>query len=173
MPAGALDSVADTRPLRMAKGYLYEGGIRVPMMVRWPGAVAPGSRTATPAISTDLFATVLEAAGVPLPAGYPGDGESLVPVLTGDGSLARDALFFHYPNYAWHRSNRLGGAIRVGDKKLIERFDDGSVELYDLAADLGEARDAVVILLDDKRGGQRDQDHNHDGRDDDEPRHAA
>jgi len=135
---GALDSVADNRPLRAAKGFLYEGGIRVPTMVRWPGHVEPKSVSETPIISTDFFATLLDAAGVPLPASYPGDGESLLPVLTGAGELTRDALFFHYPNYAWHRSNRLGGAIRVGDYKLIERFDDGSVELYNVSADIGE-----------------------------------
>lgn len=138
---GALLSVADTRPLRMAKGYLYEGGIRVPMIVRWPNRIEPGSRTSTPVISTDLFATILDAAGIELPEDYCGDGKSLVPVLTKEGELERDALFFHYPNYAWHRSNRLGGAIRAGDYKLIERFDDGSVELYDLKGDLGEEHD--------------------------------
>jgi arylsulfatase A len=145
---GALLSVADTRPLRRAKGYLYEGGIRVPMMVRWPGMVEPGTRSGEPVISTDLFATILDAARVPLPEGYPGDGVSLVPVLTQRADLERDALFFHYPNYAWHRSNRLGGAIRVGTHKLIERFDDGSVELYDLSTDLAEERDLAAALPD-------------------------
>jgi arylsulfatase A-like enzyme len=141
---GALDSVADNRPLRGAKGDLYEGGLRVPALVRWPGVVAPGRVDATPVISTDLFATILAAAGVARPPDDPGDGTSLVPLLRG-GALERDALFFHYPNYAWHRSNRLGGAIRVGSHKLIERFDDGSLELYDLAADLGETRDLAVV----------------------------
>ncbi len=138
---GALDSVADLYPLRESKGYLYEGGIRVPMMVRWPGRVAAGVTEDEPVVSTDLFATALDAARVPLPDTYPGDGESLLPVLTGSGDLHRDALFFHYPNYAFHRANRLGSAVRVGDHKLIEYFDDGSVELYDLAHDLGEQRD--------------------------------
>lgn len=137
---GALMSVADTRPLRMGKGYLYEGGIRVPWIVRWPGRVGPGSRNATPVISTDLFVTILEAAGVAPPRNYPGDGVSLVPLLSG-GSIERDAIHFHYPNYAWHRSNRLGGAIRAGRWKLIERFDDGSVELFDLAKDRAERTD--------------------------------
>ena len=141
---GALLEVADTRPLRMAKGYLYEGGVRVPMIARWPGRIEASSRSSTPVISTDLFATILDAVRVALPPKYPGDGVSLLPLLTGRGGLDRDALFFHYPNYAWHRSNRLGGAIRVGDHKLIERFDDGSVELYDLAADLGEQHDLAA-----------------------------
>ena len=77
---GPYMDVSDPRPLRAAKGYLYEGGIRVPLMVRWPGRVNPETRSSVPAITTDLFATVLEAAQVPLPDDYPGDGESLVPV---------------------------------------------------------------------------------------------
>jgi arylsulfatase A-like enzyme len=143
---GALISVADCRPLRAGKGYLYEAGIRVPMMVRWPGRVAAGSVEATPVVSTDLFATILDAAGVAPPDGHPGDGESLVPLLTRAGQLRRDALFFHYPNYAFHRDNRLGGAIRVGDHKLIENFDDGSVELYDLRSDVGETTDLAAAM---------------------------
>lgn len=136
---GALDSVADNRPLRAAKGYLYEGGIRVPTMVRWPAVTAPGT-TDLPVISTDWFATLLDAAGASLPADDPGDSTSVLPALRGE-DMKRDALYFHYPNYAWHRSNRLGGAIRAGNLKLIERYDDGSVELYDLGADLGETED--------------------------------
>lgn len=158
---GALGSVADNRPLRAAKGYLYEGGIRVPMMVRWPGVVTPGV-TASPVISTDLYATILEAAGVPVPDDDPGDSTSVVPVLRGE-PMKRDALFFHYPNYAWHRSNRLGGAIRAGDLKLIERFDDGSLELYDLAADpsemtnLAAQRPAVAASLQSRLAAWRDE----------------
>ncbi|MFT4541639.1 MAG: arylsulfatase A [Planctomycetota bacterium] len=135
---GALASVADNRPLRGSKGYLYEAGIRVPTMVRWPGKVRPGRVDATPIISTDWFSTILDAAGVELPADYPGDGMSLVSLLDESEELEREALYFHYPNYAWHRSNRLGSAIRAGDMKLIERFDDGSLELYDLEADRAE-----------------------------------
>lgn len=143
---GALDSVADSRPLRRSKGYLYEGGIRVPALVRWPGHVAAGARERTPIISTDLFRTILSAAEVEPPADDPGDGEDLVPLFEGKEGLERDALYFHYPNYAWHRSNRLGGAIRAGDYKLIERFDDGSVELFDLARDLGEEQDLAADM---------------------------
>lgn len=138
---GALISVADCRPLRKGKGYLYEGGIRVPTMIRWPGKIQAGAVNTTPIISTDFFATILEAAGVTLPATYPGDGESLIPILTGPGSLEREAIFFHYPNYAFHGSNRLGGAVRAGDFKLIERFDDHSVELFDVRSDLSETTD--------------------------------
>lgn len=133
---GALDSVADNRPLRAAKGYLYEGGVRVPTMVRWPAAVEPGE-TDLPVISTDWYATILAAAGVRVPGDDPGDSVNLLPHLRGL-AMERGPLFFHYPNYAWHRSNRLGSAVRDGDLKLIERFDDGSLELFDLSRDLGE-----------------------------------
>ena len=83
---------------------------------------------------------LLEICGAKAPSGLKLDGESLVPLLKNTGKLKRKSLFFHYPNYAFHRGNRLGGAIRTGTHKLIERFDDGSLELYDLVADIGEER---------------------------------
>ena len=85
----------------------------------------------------DFYPTILEVAGLVPSKSVPDDGVSLVPLLSGQ-SIDRNAIYFHYPNYAFHRSNRLGGAIRVGDEKLIERFDDGSLELYDLSRDIGE-----------------------------------
>ncbi len=136
---GAFLGVGDIRPLRLGKGYLYEGGIRVPWIIRWPGVVKPGTVSSTPIVSTDLFPTFLEAAGLEARTDVPLDGVSLVPLLRG-GTLKERALHFHYPHYAWHRSNRLGSAIREGDWKLIEWLDDGSVELYNLAADLGEEK---------------------------------
>ena len=126
----------DIAPLRGQKGYLWEGGIRVPWIVRWPGNVQPGSLSDVPVISMDVFPTLMEVAGLESPGLL--DGESLVPILTGRGDLKRDSLFFHYPNYAFHKNNRLGSAIREGDYKLIRRYDDGSLELYHLASDLGE-----------------------------------
>lgn len=138
---GAYGGVTDLSPLRGAKGHLYEGGIRVPLIVRWPGHVPAGTLSSTPVISTDLFPTILAAAGLTPVPGQPLDGESLMPLLRQQAKLQRDALFFHYPNYAFHGENRLGGAIREGDYKLIEFYDDGSVELYDLANDIGEQQD--------------------------------
>lgn len=125
-------------PLRENKGHLYEGGIRVPWAIRWPGKVKPESRCEVPIISTDVFPTLLEVAGLKPVPGVPEDGESFVPLLTGEGKLKREAVFFHYPNYAFHKKNRLGGAIRKGNYKLIRFYDDESVELYDLEADPGE-----------------------------------
>jgi arylsulfatase A-like enzyme len=134
---GGWEGATDNRPLRAGKGELFEGGLRVPLIVRWPGVTAPGTTNDTPVVSMDLSATILDAAGVRLAAGESLDGVSLRPLLRGK-ALDRDALYFHYPHYAFHKSNRPGGAIRSGPYKLIRRYDDDSVELYDLAADPGE-----------------------------------
>jgi len=138
---GGYLGVADNRPLRLGKGYVYEGGIRVPLIVRWPGVVRPGATCDVPVISTDFYPTLLSAAGLKLDESIPCDGEDLTPLLRETGRLKRREIFFHYPNYAWHKDNRLGGAIRQGDYKLIENYDDNSVELYNLAEDLGETRE--------------------------------
>jgi arylsulfatase A-like enzyme len=135
---GGFAGVSDCRPLRESKGHLYEGGIRVPMIVRWPGQVAPGSINHEPVVSMDFYPTFLEMAGLKPSAAKPIDGESLVPLLRGEGKPKREELFFHFPNYAWHMGNRLGGAVRSGDYKLIRNYDDQSLELYDLKSDLGE-----------------------------------
>ena len=129
---------ADSRPLRGAKGYLFEGGIRVPWIARWPGVIKPGVESAEPVISTDLYYTLLDAAGIQPPADLPRDGASLKPLFQGEETLDREAIYFHYPNYAFHKGNRPGSAIRAGDYKLILRYDDGSLELYNLKDDLGE-----------------------------------
>ena len=138
---GAFGGVTDLHPLRGCKGYLYEGGIRVPLIVRWPGQVKPGTTCTIPVISTDFYPTILEVAGLKPEPGKPLDGESIVPLIRQTGPLQRQAIYFHYPNYAFHRGNRLGGAVRKGDYKLIEYYDGGSVELYNLAKDIGEQQD--------------------------------
>lgn len=136
---GGFAGVADNRPLRAAKGHLYEGGIRVPLIVRWPGVVKPGTESDEPVISTDWYPTLLAAAGQKPAEAMLLDGTDITPVLKGK-ELDRDAIYFHFPNYAWHGANRLGGAIRSGQYKLIERFDDGELELFDLGADLSEKK---------------------------------
>ncbi len=141
---GSLDG--DNRPLRGVKGYLYEGGIRVPWIIRWPGKVKPGTTCTTPIISTDLYPTLLQAAGLAPETGKVLDGESVVPLLRQTGRLQRDAIYFHYPNYAFHKQNRLGSAIREGGFKLIKHYDDNSVELYDLGEDIGERNDLAAKL---------------------------
>lgn len=146
---GGWDGATDNRPLRSGKGDLYEGGLRVPLIVRWPDVVAakkpfaPGDTIDTPVISMDLSATVLDAAGVKLKPDEPLDGVSLLPLLKGK-KLDRESLCFHYPHFAWHKGNRPGGAIRLGTYKLIRRYDDESLELYDLTDDLGEKRNLAA-----------------------------
>ena len=143
---GPFGGVGDARPLRGDKGHLYEGGIRVPLIVRWPGKIAAGAVSDVPVILTDFYPTLLDAANLQPHAAYPDDGESLMPVLTGKGSLNRKALFWHYPNFAFHRDNKLGSAIRMGDFKLLEFFEDDSVELYNLKEDLSERRNLAADM---------------------------
>ena len=128
----------DNRPLRGFKGTLYEGGLRVPWIVRWPGRVPAGSICATPVISTDCYPTLLEAAGVQPVPGSTLDGRSLISLFEQKPGFDRDAIFFHYPNYAFHKKNRLGSAMRAGDFKLITYYDNGELELYRLSSDIGE-----------------------------------
>lgn len=129
-------------PLRSGKGWLYEGGIRVPLIVRAPAAVAPGSTCDTPVISTDLYPTLLAVAGAPPAPERHRDGENLAPLFSG-GSLPERTLYWHYPHY--HGSTWApGSAIREGDWKLIEFFDEERVELYDLSQDTGERRDLAA-----------------------------
>jgi arylsulfatase A len=128
----------DNSPLRGFKGMLYEGGLRVPWIVRWPGKVQPGTTNSTPVISTDCYPTILEAVGLAPTPNHSLDGKSLLPLLVQSSGWERDTLYFHYPNYAFHKQNRLGSALREGDYKLIKNYDDDSLELYDLRQDLGE-----------------------------------
>lgn len=128
-------SVAD--PLRGAKGYLYEGGIRVPMMMRWPGRIRAGAVDETPTISMDFAPTFLAAAGIAYDSAS-FDGENLLPVAGGKGRLQRDALFLHYPHYCYHGKNDMGSIVRMGDYKYIHHWDNDDHELFDLRADLGE-----------------------------------
>jgi arylsulfatase A-like enzyme len=129
-------------PLRGGKGWVYEGGIREPYLVRWPGVTKPGSTCDVPVISTDFYPTILAMAGLPLLPKQHKDGVSLVPLLKDceTGQLDRDALFWHYPHYS-NQGGFPGGAIRIGDWKLIERYEDGRVHLYNLAEDIGERHD--------------------------------
>jgi arylsulfatase A-like enzyme len=136
----------DNHPLRGVKGMLYEGGLRVPWIVRWPGRIAPGTVNTTPIITTDCYPTLLEIAGLSPTPHHPLDGKSLVPLFTQAPGFQRESLFFHYPNYAFHKQNRLGSAIREGSFKLIRNYDDDSLELYDLSNDLAESRNLAAQL---------------------------
>jgi uncharacterized sulfatase len=133
-------------PLNNEKGSLYEGGIRIPTIVRWPSVTRPGTVTHRPAISVDFYPTILAAAGLQPTPGQPSDGVSLLPLLRDPAvDLKRDALYWHYPHY--HHS-RPSGAVRAGDWKLIEFFDTGAAELYNLKDDLSETKDRAAELPD-------------------------
>ena len=126
-------------PLRGGKGWLYEGGIREPFLIRWPGVTKPGSTSDIPVVSTDFYPTILDIAGVPPRPEQHLDGVSLAPVLKG-GRIDRKAIYWHYPHYA-NQGGFPGGAIRMGDYKLIERYEDGRAHLYNLRDDVGERKD--------------------------------
>jgi arylsulfatase A-like enzyme len=140
---GGEDRVTSNAPLRGGKSTLYEGGIREPLIMHWPGVTSPGSVCTTPVCTMDFYPTFAEAAGGERTPGQPLDGLSLVPVLRNpDARLDRDALYWHYPLEKPHfLGGRSAGAIRKGNLKLIEFFDTGEVELYDLAQDPGERQD--------------------------------
>ena len=140
-------------PLRAGKGWLYEGGIREPFLIRWPGVTRPGSVCHVPVISTDFYPTILEMAGSPPRPSQHRDGVSLVPLLRGGKTLGREALYWHYPHYS-NQGGFPGGAIRMGDWKLIERLEDGRVHLYNLARDIGE-RDNVAARHPDRVAAMR------------------
>jgi arylsulfatase A-like enzyme len=135
----------DNAPLREGKGTLYEGGIRVPLLMRWPGHIPPGSRCDAPAAHVDLYPTLLHVADAPAPRDYVLDGLSLHPLWRDPAQrLAREALYWHFPGYleayipeATWRTTPVS-VIRAGDYKLLEFLEDGRLELYNLRTDLGE-----------------------------------
>lgn len=142
-PLKSGDHVTSNAPLRGGKGLIYEGGVRVPYIVSWPGVVAPGSRTRAIASSIDFFPTFLAAAGLDAPEGHVVDGVSLLPVLTNAGALEREALFCHFPHYVGV-GNKPSTSVRKGSWKLI-RFYEGYDELYDLESDIGERNNLAAV----------------------------
>lgn len=136
---GGLDSVTSNAPLRAGKGHLYEGGIRVPLIVRWPGHGNPGRTVRTPVTNADLFPFIAEVAGL-APSGFGHlDGRSLAPLIDGGPWAARE-LVWYYPHYS-PQAQAPGAAILSGDYKLLEFYDPPRVELYRLEDDLGESED--------------------------------
>jgi arylsulfatase A-like enzyme len=134
-------------PLRAGKGWLYEGGIREPMIVRWPGVTRAGSLCEEPVISTDFYPTMLEMAGLPPKPDQHVDGRSMRPFLQQTYRPDRRAFYWHYPHYG-NQGGSPGGAVRVGDYKLIEFYEDNRVELYNLRDDLGEQNDLAARMPD-------------------------
>jgi arylsulfatase A-like enzyme len=134
-------------PLRAGKGAYYEGGIRVPMIVSWPGKTRVGRICETPVSGIDFYPTFLEAADVKKPNGKTLDGVSLISLITDKRNLKDRPLFWHFPIYLQNGNaetqdpifrTRPGSAMRYGDWKLIEYFESGDVELYNLKNDPGE-----------------------------------
>lgn len=134
------NGITDNSPLKGGKGSFYEGGIRVPLIVRWPGVTEAGTRTDEPVTSIDFYPTFLEAAGIEAPEGYSLDGLNLRPLLENpSGSLNREALFWHfpgYPNNPWRTTPV--SVIRSGNWKLMKFYQSGRLELYNLEEDVGE-----------------------------------
>lgn len=134
--SGRAEPVTSNFPLRSGKGSLYEGGIRVPLIVRWPGVARAGAECRSPVSLADVFATLVETAAVKPTA--KSDGIDLTSVLRDPAArLNRDALYFHYPHY--YETTTPVSAVRVGDWKLLEFYEDSRLELFNLAEDPGEA----------------------------------
>ncbi|MBN2330167.1 MAG: sulfatase [Candidatus Omnitrophica bacterium] len=136
--------VTDNHPLRSGKGSLYEGGVREPLMVRWPGVTRAGAVCREPVCSIDFYPTMLEIAGIPGDADQNRrmDGISFASLLKDPGArLDREALYWHYPHY--YPTTTPVSAIRKGDWKLLEYYEDGHLELYNLKDDLSEVNDLV------------------------------
>jgi arylsulfatase A-like enzyme len=131
------EPITSNAPLRAGKGHLYEGGVRIPWIVRWPGKVKPGTVCDVPVVSADLYPTIVAAAAAQKHSGHPIDGVDVAPLLAGRSSLNRDALYWHYPHYS-NQGGVPGGAIRRGDWKLIEFYEDSHLELYNLKSDISE-----------------------------------
>ncbi len=145
---------SSSHPLRGGKGMLYEGGVRVPLIVRWPGVVEPGSVCHEPVQHVDFYPTFLDVAGAEAAPDHVLDGRSFLPLLRsgGEGKLDREAIYWHFPGYLqgylpgqrWRLTP--AAAMRAGDWKLIEFFEDGRLELYNLADDLGERHNLAAEL---------------------------
>jgi len=141
--ATAEGSPTSNLPLRGGKGWNYEAGLRVPWIVRLPGRVPAGSACDVPVVSNDVYPTLMDLAGLPMPPEQKVDGVSIVPLLERKGGIAERTLFWHYPHYS-NQGGRPCGALRAGSSKLLEFFEDSRIELYDLARDEGEQKDLAA-----------------------------
>jgi arylsulfatase A-like enzyme len=132
-------------PLRYGKGWNYEGGIRVPLIVKWPGLTTPGTKCSFPVINTDFYPTMLQMAGLPLMPRQHLDGISMVPLLEGKKKIGQPGIYWHYPHY-----HGAGGtpssAIREGNWKLIQFYEDNHIELYNLRTDIEERQDLAPLF---------------------------
>jgi arylsulfatase A-like enzyme len=151
---GGVYQVSKQTPYRSGKGSYFEGGIREPMLVRWPGRVKAGTKCDVPVIGVDFYPTFLAAAGVAVPHGKLLDGMDLMPLLTQTGTLPKRALYWHFPIYLQGNNDshdplfrtRPGTAMRLGKWKLHEYFENGDIELYDLSKDVGERHNIAADM---------------------------
>lgn len=148
---GLWSAPTTNRPLAEGKGWMYEGGTRGPLIAKWPGKIQPGSVCNAPVTSPDFYPTLLEAAGLPLRPQQHMDGVSFLPALRGAVDFDRGPIFWHYPHYN-HSAGTPGSSVRDGDWKLIEFFEDGRLELYNLREDIGETRNLATAHPDIARG---------------------
>jgi len=145
--AAAEGSPTSNAPLSEGKGWMYEGGTREPLIVKWPGVIEAGRACLTPVTSPDFYPTLLDIVGLDLMPEQHCDGVSLLPLLKGIPELERDAIYWHYPHYG-NQGGTPGSSLRFGDHKLIEFFEDGKVELYNLNNDIGEAHNLATAESD-------------------------
>lgn len=138
VPEGPHRRVTYNSPYRAGKGFVYEGGLRIPLIVRWPGHVPAGKTVDASVINTDWLPTLLDLAGLPVPSGL--DGMSIAALLIGHGPAPQRNLFWHFPHYT-NQGSRPSGAMRQGDWMLVEYYDQEKAELYNLRFDPGEHRD--------------------------------
>ncbi|HZO85214.1 MAG TPA: sulfatase [Verrucomicrobiae bacterium] len=140
VPEGSHKRITDNSPFRAGKGFLYEGGLRVPLIVRWPGHVPAGKVVDTSVVNTSWFATLFELAGMRSPRAL--DAPSIAPLLLGK-NLKAGRVFWHFPHYT-NQGSRPGGAMRDSDWKFIEHYDTGEPELYNLATDPAESQNLAA-----------------------------
>jgi arylsulfatase A-like enzyme len=138
VPEGKEDPPTHNTPFRAGKGFVYEGGLRVPLIIRFPRRVKAGGLTGFPVVNTDFMPTLLELVGLESPRGL--DGQSFASALTGAAAPRERTFFWHFPHYT-NQGSRPAGAVRDGVWKLVEHYDDGRVELFNLERDPGETED--------------------------------
>jgi arylsulfatase A len=137
---GGLLGPTSCKPYRAGKGSAYEGGVRIPLIIKWPATIKPGSECTVPVISQDIHHTIVEIAGAASSPENIQDGVSMLPLLKQSGEIQREALFWHYPHY--HSGGATPyGAVRHGNFRLLEFYGPKKVELYDLSKDPGEKND--------------------------------
>ncbi len=148
---GNREVATSNRPLRAGKGHLYEGGLRIPLLIRWPGNTQAGAEIATPVSTLDLFPTFVDMAGIAMPEKGGGDGLSLAALLRDGAAPERDTFFWHNPApRPTSTGDTFSSAIRRGDLKLLDFPTENRVELYDLAEDPGESKNLSDALPEDR-----------------------